>query len=122
MSSVGVIEVLIALRMQFIRKINAPFCTILHQMFSSSGQLQCVMLYGNTGIMKKSTALLLAANVSGLGNTADCLKVGLHELEQLHAELNNECNRHLFSAPHSQTQMAERFLESTKGCHEPTTK
>ena len=38
------------------------------------------MLYGNTGITKKSTALLLAANVSGLGDTADCLKVGLHEL------------------------------------------
>ena len=28
----------------------------------------------------------------------------------------------IFSQLHTQTQMAERFLEGTKGCHEPTTK
>ena len=88
MSSVGVIEVLIALRMQ----INAPFC------LPSSSQRRPV------------TPETLAAN----RRAVDFFVIpGGFCRKPLFFEVGDGCLRFT---------MAERFLETTRECHQPTAK
>ena len=90
MSSVGIIEALIALRMQ-LSKINTPFCTICYVTLPSSSQ-RCPLIPETSAANERMHGRLLC--YSGIAVNCCFLKL----------------------------EMAERFLEASKGCHRPSAK